>query len=585
MSKALELIQNIFEHSKGTKNINNAVSATETSLIEFKALTGLELTYNEVWVYCWLVQFSIDESDTNTLSEVVKHLDAKRVDVLEVFSILERLYKLKYVQRSNYRNTEDQQPRISELRYYVGFPAINALSSNKIYLTELKQIKVNSNVDFIKKAQRFFNDRDYLNIDQYQLESNLIELFKANRHLKLVNSIESLYAEVGFDLNDTTNFKDCHDVSDNCILTPFIQYAVILELIFKAMESDFKFTINETLFHITNEPSELTYDFDYLNNENHPLTKGGFIQKLNQGGIYSETKHFQFNNTFLNHFLGNDAKGLIKITNNSLLIMPEDIKPKELFFNRELEEQLKHITRVVSVDKFDEISNNLANKFNSNPGVCILLEGSPGTGKTEFALQVARNSGRSIYQVDLSQTRGSFMGESEKNVKQIFNNYYAFSKFSPNSPILFINEADGFFGRRFSNITQSSEQVMNNVQAILLNELENFTGLLILSTNLPESFDPSFERRILFKVKFENPNTDVRSKIWKYKMKDLEEEKCNYLAESYQMSPAQIDNVAKKIMFKEILNEEVNMGVIIECCEAELGNKNRTSVGFKFSNH
>lgn len=581
MSTALNLVQNVYSLTKGSaENLTSAQMLCEPQLIEIKDLLGLDLNLTETMVFCLLIQLSIEDINSNTLTEIAKHLGTKKACILDVLTTFDKLHSLKLIQKNTYRN--DEQPRLSEISYYVSAPMITALNSNEIYSEQVKLVKAHSSEDFIRKAKKYFNDRDYQNLDQYSFESTLIDLFKSNRQLHIVNSIEKLFANDGFSLEDTTDFKDCVEVSGKCLATPIFQYSVILKLIMNSTDGDFKFTTVDLLSYISGENSCFTFDDDYLNSEFHPLQQFNLVNKLGSGGEKSELVIYSFDNRLLNYFLADEAKGLLKLTNDSKLIMPEDIKSKELFFNKELEQQLNQISKIVSIDKFDEISNNLLNKFSSNPGICILLEGGPGTGKTEFAFQLAKNTGRPIYQIDLSETKGSFLGETEKNIKQLFNNYKAFCKFSEVKPILLFNEADGLLSKRLQ-VRQSVDQTLNTAQNLILLELENFDSILIATTNLAINFDSAFERRFLMKVKFEKPDSKVRSKIWSYNFPELDEISCNYFAEKYEHSPSQILSIAKKIMFMRVLDEEINNQVITEFCEAELGNKQSQSLGFKLN--
>lgn len=582
MSTALNLVQNVYSLTKDSaENLESALTLCEPKLFEIKELLNLDLNLTEIMVFCWLVQFSIEDINSNTLTEVAKHLGSKKAQILDVLPIFERLQSLKLIQKNAYRN--DEQPRLSEISYYVSAPMITALNSNEIYSEQVKLVKAHSSADFIRKAQKYFTDRDYCNIDQFQLEKNLIDLFKSNRQLQIVSSIEKLYANEGFTLDDTTDFKECNEVSNKYLATPIFQYAVAIKLIMNSTEGNFKFTTVDILSYVSGENYSLTYDDDYLNSDSHPLHQFSLINRLGSGGEKSEMSIYNFDNRLLNYFLADEAKGLLKLTNDSLFILPEDIKKKELYFNEELNQQLIQISKIVSREKFDKISENLKNKFKSNPGVCILLEGPPGTGKTEFVKKICSETGRALYQVDISSQKGSYLGESERLIKQLFNNYKAFCKFSEVKPIMFFNEADALFSKRLQ-VKQSVDQTLNAMQNIILEELENFDGILFATSNLPETFlDKAMSRRILFKVKFENPNAEIRYKIWKNIMNELDDNNCIFFANKYELSPAQIESVAKKIMFKSVLDEEINNQVIMEFCESELGNKQSQSLGFKLN--
>jgi SpoVK/Ycf46/Vps4 family AAA+-type ATPase len=177
-----------------------------------------------------------------------------------------------------------------------------------------------------------------------------------------------------------------------------------------------------------------------------------------------------------------------------------------------------------------------------------------------------------------------WLGESEKIAKRIFNDYKKFWSECERTPILLFNEADAVLSTRTtgSQQNQSVNQTLNAVQNIILEELENFKGILIATTNLEKNLDPAFERRFLYKVQFHKPNIESKGKIWKLKIPSLTEEECNRLAKSYDFSGGEIDNIVRKAELTEILNGEFpDFKTILEFCDSELiSRKNYGKIGF-----
>ena len=214
-------------------------------------------------------------------------------------------------------------------------------------------------------------------------------------------------------------------------------------------------------------------------------------------------------------------------------------------------------------------------------GLTVIFHGAPGTGKTETARQLARQSGRDLMMVDLSQVRDKWFGESEKNVKAIFSSYRQARENAERDPVLLINEADGLISARFE-VGHGMDQVLNLMQNILLEELEKFEGILVATTNLTQNMDKAFERRFLYKVKFDKPGTDVKARIWMDKVKDLGEEDARYLARNHDLSGGQIENVARKILTRHVLRDEpITPALLDELAKQELLIKQGTApVGF-----
>ena len=113
-------------------------------------------------------------------------------------------------------------------------------------------------------------------------------------------------------------------------------------------------------------------------------------------------------------------------------------------------------------------------------------------------------------------------------------------------PILLFNECDAFFSKRKDVNSSNTAQVENSIQNIILEEMENLNGILIATTNLVDNLDPAFERRFLFKIHFENPSVEAKKAIWRYKLPWLTPDKASQLAESYNLSGGEIDNIVRK---------------------------------------
>ena len=205
-----------------------------------------------------------------------------------------------------------------------------------------------------------------------------------------------------------------------------------------------------------------------------------------------------------------------------------------------------------------------------------------GTGKTATAGKIAALTGRDILQVDFSQVQSKWVGESEKNMKRIFNEYSIALRNLKKEPILLFNEADSLISRRI-NINDSVDQMNNTLQNILLEELENFEGILIATTNLIDNIDPAFDRRFIYKLKFDKPNKEIRKKIWKNKFPELNDRFVEKLSD-YDLSGGQIENIVKKCVITKVLEmKQLELSEIIDYVKEELQFREATKkiVGFK----
>jgi SpoVK/Ycf46/Vps4 family AAA+-type ATPase len=259
----------------------------------------------------------------------------------------------------------------------------------------------------------------------------------------------------------------------------------------------------------------------------------------------------------------------------------EAIKEKALFFNASDQQHIDRLASLLSQDNFPAIQQRLEEQ-GMRKGFACLFYGGPGTGKTETVLQIARQTGRDLMQVDIAGMRDKYVGETEKNIKAVFARYRDICRNSEVQPILFFNEADAIFNKRSENIQHSVDKMENAMQNIILQEMEDLDGILIATTNLTSNLDNAFERRFLYKVEFHKPDTDVKTQIWCSMLKDLSTDDARHLASRFDFSGGQIENIARKRAVDYILSgKEATLDEIEDYCRAELlSGKERRSIGF-----
>ena len=259
------------------------------------------------------------------------------------------------------------------------------------------------------------------------------------------------------------------------------------------------------------------------------------------------------------------------------------VKAKKLWFSDELQQQLGLLEEVLQTSKFRAYRRELKRNGLSS-GITAIFSGSPGTGKTEMVYQLARLTRRNIMMVDLSQARSKWFGESEKRVKQIFDDYSALLMNSTTEPILFINEADGLIAKRINlGISgTSSDHAINTIQNVLLQALENFEGILIATTNLTGNIDNAFERRFSFRIDFPKPDKQVRGKIWKDKLPELSEEEAALLGERFDIAGGEIDNQVRQVLLRKVLRKDGEVfEALMENCKKAHGFSEKKNLGFR----
>ena len=147
-------------------------------------------------------------------------------------------------------------------------------------------------------------------------------------------------------------------------------------------------------------------------------------------------------------------------------------------------------------------------RMSTGKGIVALFSGDPGTGKTLCATILANELDLQLYQISVPRVVSKWIGETEKNIERIFKTARA------NHGMLLFDEADSLFAKR-TKVESSVDRYSNMATNMLLQEIENFEGIVILTTNLDKNMDDAFRRRIGFRIHFPFPEPEMRTKIWR----------------------------------------------------------------------
>ncbi|MDO5510776.1 MAG: ATP-binding protein [Weeksellaceae bacterium] len=278
----------------------------------------------------------------------------------------------------------------------------------------------------------------------------------------------------------------------------------------------------------------------------------------------------------------------IKLFNKSLekknnVILPESIPFRKLIYSDHEAKQLSLLKNLLLEENLKVTQERLLSKALPE-GITALLYGAPGTGKTESVLQIAKATNREIMKVDISASRSMWFGESEKIIKKVFKDYKSYASKCKTTPILFFNEADALISRRKEVNGSNIIETENRIQNILLEEIENFDGILLATTNLANNLDSAFERRFLFKVEFCKPNILAKSQIWKSKLPHLSDKDCEILASQFDFTGGQIDNIVRKNEINAIIyGNSGDMKQLMAFCREEMLTNSYavSSIGFQ----
>lgn len=193
----------------------------------------------------------------------------------------------------------------------------------------------------------------------------------------------------------------------------------------------------------------------------------------------------------------------------------------------------------------------LEKQYPYGKNISLLLAGPPGTGKTMTAHVLAHEIGMPLYQVDLSRMIDKYIGETEKHLDQVF----AFAE--KGNVVLFFDEADALFGKR-GEVTEGRDRYANMEVSYLLQRIEQYDGIVILATNFYRHIDKAFLRRMKYVLKYQEPDGELRRKIWESCLaQTIPREKIDlpYLAEQFAFSGGVIKNVIQSACISAVYEE------------------------------
>jgi len=240
------------------------------------------------------------------------------------------------------------------------------------------------------------------------------------------------------------------------------------------------------------------------------------------------------------------------------LIDPET-SLEDVVLSKETKETLDNLMRQVDKKVVSRLVEWGIKDKKSGIDARIIFYGSAGTGKTMTAYSLAKSLKRQVLAFDCSKILSMYVGESEKNVRKIFDTFYDLCDKTKTEPILLLNEADQFLGSRSSGNITGSDQMHNQMQNIFLEQIENFRGMLIATTNLLENIDKAFSRRFNYKIEFKKPDEAQRIKLWELMLpKEAPYEKGFTVKKlsKYPLSGGQINLIVKNTAYKVAVREE-----------------------------
>ena len=215
------------------------------------------------------------------------------------------------------------------------------------------------------------------------------------------------------------------------------------------------------------------------------------------------------------------------------------------------------INQIREIENWIRYSDTLMEDWNfkrkHKPGFRVLFHGPPGTGKTLAATLLGKHTGQDVFRIDLSRVASKYIGETEKNLASLF------AKAEHKNWILFFDEADALFGKR-TDVRDAHDKFANQEVSYLLQRVESYNGLIILSSNQKSNIDTAFTRRFQSMVHFPIPAPEQRHQLWIKSMPSQimlsREIDLEAISRQYELTGASIMNVIQHYSIEVLANND-----------------------------
>jgi hypothetical protein len=500
-----------------------------------------EVTERQAVLFCVCMEKGPRRVDYDDLAS---HLDISKIKIMGYATDIDALVRRRLLK---YRDVKDEED------FDVPNAVVRCLKHNEVY-----QLPQRTGLDcaaMFELLDQWFDDLNDDAIGSCQLRDEIQSLFDDNPQVAFVRHLRQygLSAE-----NEMIAAFFCNRLVNN-------------------NDDDIRFNQLSDLFENSRDYNNAKAE---LRSAQHTLMKKKLVEHICEDGIADTSKY---------HLTADAQRDLLAELNINPIeetlagtLKLSDLTPKKMFYPQEVEKQVNELSKLFQQEEFQKIQERMKEKGFRN-GFACLFYGGPGTGKTETVYQLALQTGRSIMIVDVPQIKSKWVGDSEKNIKALFDRYREVVKRSKLAPILLFNEADAIIGKRQEGAERAVEKMENSIQNIILQEMEQLDGIMIATTNLQQNMDKAFERRFLYKIKFEKPSAEARASIWRTMIPELSDFEVNTLASKYDFSGGQIENIARHYAIDSILhdlNEDALSMLFRHCDNERLDSKEKRPIGF-----
>lgn len=535
----LQAIERVVELSEDSKMSPEFMKKAKTEIQLLAKSYGI--TERQAVLFCVCMEKGPRRVDYDDLASF---LDLNKIGVLSYASDIDALVRRRLLKFRDVKDEDDFDIPSVVIRY---------LKHNEVY--QLPQRKGLDCAALFELLDQWFEDLDDDAITPHDLCEELQSLFKDNPQVGFVKHLKEYYL----------------DDEDEMMVAFFAHRLVNRD------DDDIRFGDIEDLY---DSRADFTNAKGKLRSGGHKLQNKKLIEHKCVNGLADVTKYKlteSAKRTLLAEMKINEAE-------EKLADMLDSCKltEKRLYFPKDIQRQVEELGSFLQPENYQKIQERMKEK-GFRYGFACLFYGSPGTGKTETVYQLAKKTGRNIMVVDVPQLKSMWVGQSEKNVKALFDRYREQVKKAKLTPILLFNEADAIIGKRKNGAENAVDKMENSLQNIILQEMEQLDGIMIATTNLQQNMDKAFERRFLYKIKFDKPTEEARANIWHTMIPDLSDLDVHTLASKYDFSGGQIENIARHYAIDTILHgqsEDVLPMLIRHCDNERLDEKKTPKIGF-----
>ena len=478
----------------------------------------LELTKEQALFLTLFVNFC--DYNSITLGQIADYLDCRTIRVMSYTQIINELEQMRYIRCSRYKHNA------TIVSYRIPQEVIDALQNDKPYKVE--KLPITNTESFFDGLDPLFEEKNDNEITYERVKEEVSEMLDSIKDSQFCRHLDKLKID-----------------TDDKLLFIFMAHLFV-------ENNDDNITLSD-ISHLYDNKDVPRWVKSSLRNKDCKLQLTNLIEFAPEGDFMS-CEAFKLTDYAKETILA-ELKLQPKTQPKRDLIPHDSFAAKKLIYNADEQKQVAQLTELLKPKRFSEVQDRLA-KAGMRKGFCCIFHGAPGTGKTETVQQIARLTGRDIMRVDVDKIKNCFVGESEKNIKRAFDKYRKYAEEMECAPILLFNEADAILGIRVENATRSVDKMENSIQNIILQEMETFEGIMIATTNLTSNLDKAFERRFLYKIRFDKPTIEARSEIWQAMMPSLAAADAKTLAREYDMSGGEIENIVRKQTINAILSGE-----------------------------